>query len=85
MSQRDVALALELVARALGSRMSNDPEESREVSMFTLEDVARELTEYAETLKAAPVQSCEPTTNVWGEHNGCVAHPFGGWDCVAEV
>lgn len=80
MSQRDVAFALELVARALGSRMSNDPEESREVSVFTLEDVARELTEYAATLKAAPVYSYG-----WCERHGdgpCVNHPLGGPDCA---
>lgn len=81
MSQRDVAFALELMARALGDRMSNDPEESRDVSMFTLEDVARELTEYAEILKAAPVSD----GFVWCasvDDGPCIFHPLGGPDCA---
>jgi hypothetical protein len=80
MSQRDVAFALELVARALGGRMSNDPEESRGVDLFTLEDVAAELNEYAATLKAAPIQ-----VGLWCESHGddpCVFHPLGGPDCA---
>lgn len=80
MSQRDVAFALELVARALGDRMSNDPEESRDVSLFTLEDVARELTEYAATLKAAPEQVGPWCVSVDGGQ--CTFHPLGGPDCA---
>lgn len=81
MSQRDVAFALELVARALGGRMSNDPEESREVSLFTLEDVAKELNEYAEKLKAAPVYPGSIWCESWDD-GPCVNHPLGGPDCA---
>lgn len=80
MSQRDVAFALELVARALGDRMGNDPEESRRVDLFTLEDVARELTEYAETLNAAPEPVGPWCVSV--DEGPCTFHPLGGPDCA---
>lgn len=86
MSQRDVAFALELVARTMGERAEVMREDyGSAVTPGTLEDLASELVRMATMLNAAPVQSCEPTVDVWGEHNGCVAHPLGGWDCVAEV
>lgn len=85
MNQKDVAFALGLVARALSGRIDTDPEASNDISLYTLEDVARELTEYAGKLKAAPVQSCAHSVDHWGEPGPCIAHPLGGPDCVAKV
>lgn len=48
MSQRDVAFVLELVARALGGRMGNDPEESTGVSLYTLEGEADSFPTWSE-------------------------------------
>lgn len=85
MSQRDVAFALELVARALKDRAEVVREYHNELTPADLVDVSDDILRMVATLKAAPVRPCEPDIDVWGDHNGCVAHPLGGWDCVAQV
>jgi hypothetical protein len=81
MSQRDVAFALELVARVLEQRWSTDPEDDENVTNYTLDSIAGEIRLMAETLKAAPVSD----GFVWCEkydERPCTYHPLGGPDCA---
>ena len=86
MSQKDVAFALELVARVLEQRWSTDPEDSDEVTNYTLNDVAYELRAMGEKLRDAPVSldgSCAWAEGSYrGERGQCLYHPLGGLDCV---
>lgn len=81
MSQRDVAFALELVARVLEQRWSNDPEDNENVTNYTLDTIAGEIRVMAETLKAAPV-SDDFVRCASVDDGPCIYHPLGGPDCA---
>lgn len=82
MSNKDVAFALELVARVLEQRWSTDPGDSEEVTNYTLNDVAYELRAMGEKLRDAPEQSSG--SGIACQRTGaepCLYHPLGGPSC----
>jgi hypothetical protein len=86
MSQKDVAFALELVARVMEGRVTSEPGSDETVTNYTLNDVAYELRTMGEKLRDAPVSVDSMCAWVEGSYRGerghCLYHPLGGFDCV---